>query len=169
MKVIIRTRYAEPSTKADLTVRKGGKNAMKKTGKRILSYLLCAAMFISQMSTAVFAQETEESAETFEETVTIEYTAEDDDLPDNDELFAYFVEEQLYDYEASTFGTQYRNKLNDVEQAIYDVLREKITYVALIGGSTDFAVSKASGLKTTWICCSQFWRLGSPKSRHQQI
>ena len=72
------------------------------------------------------------------------------DLPDNAELFAGFVERELYDLEISTFGTAARAELNAVEQEIYDVLKAGIETVALSGGSTVFPVSGISGLKINW-------------------
>ena len=82
-------------------------------------------------------------------TVTMQ-SAPNVDLPDNEELFAFFAERELYDYEAATFGTTARTGLTATEQAIYDALKVKIESIAVNGGSTEVVLSEVSGLKITW-------------------
>ena len=74
----------------------------------------------------------------------------DTDLPENDELFALFVEQELYGYEMSTFGTKQREGLNAAGKGIYDALKPKIEHVALNGGSSVFALTNVSGLKMNY-------------------
>jgi hypothetical protein len=77
-------------------------------------------------------------------------SAPDVGLPENEELFAYFAEQELYGYGMSAYGVAARKNLTDIEQAIYDVLKAEIEVVAASGGSTVFTVSDINGLKTTW-------------------
>jgi len=74
----------------------------------------------------------------------------EEDLPENDALFALYAEGKLYSYEMATFGTAAREKLNPVEQSIYDALKAQIESVAANGGSTAFTLSDVPGLKTVW-------------------
>ena len=83
-------------------------------------------------------------------TVTSQTAAPDIGLPDNEELFTYFAERELYGYDMATYGTAARENLNAIEQAIYDALKAQIETVAVSGGSTVFAISGISNLKTTW-------------------
>ena len=95
--------------------------------------------------------ETSEPVAIGPETEKITVTAVPDvDLPDSEELFAYFVERELYDYDASTYGTTARSGLTALEQEIYDALKAKIETVAANGGGTQFILSNVSGLKTLW-------------------
>ena len=65
------------------------------------------------------------------ETITVKSIPEVE-LPENQELFMYYVEQKLYGYEMMTFGTQARAGLNTIEQAIYDALKANITKTFLI-------------------------------------
>ena len=94
----------------------------------------------------------EESPAMAEEThtVEIERVVPDVNLPDNDELFAMYVEQELYGYETATYGTRARERLNKGEKAIYDVLKAKIESVASNGGATEFVLTEVPGLTTSW-------------------
>ena len=83
-------------------------------------------------------------------TVVSEKVVPDVDLPDNDELFAMYAEQKFYGYEMATFGTAAKERLNEVEQSIYDALKAKIEAVATSGGSTVFVLSDITGLQTEW-------------------
>ena len=72
------------------------------------------------------------------------------DPAENDQLFALYAEQKFYGYEMSAFGTRGREKLNDVEKAIYDVLKPQLQSVAASGGSTVFVMPEIDGLKTAW-------------------
>lgn len=74
----------------------------------------------------------------------------DTDLPGNEELFFYYVEQELYGYDMSFFGTAGRTRLNAAEQEIYDILKSKIEKVASGGGTTEFVISGTKNLKTEW-------------------
>lgn len=74
----------------------------------------------------------------------------DTDLPENGELFFYYVDQKLHGYDMSFFGTVGRGRLNEAEQEIYDILKAKIETVASSGGKTEFAVSGTSKLKMEW-------------------
>ena len=103
--------------------------------------------FVCDVCTA--QPEIPEEPEIITETVTLQVTS-DLELPDHEELFAAFVERELYDYDIAFFGTAARAGLNAVEKAIYDALKAKIEYVALHGGSTEFTLDNIPGLKTSW-------------------
>lgn len=62
-------------------------------------------------------------------------------LPDSDELFGAYVEQQLYGNEVSFLEEAAREQLNDAEKEIYDYLKAEIKDVAANGGSTDFLVA----------------------------
>ena len=119
--------------------------------RKLLCMLLCILMLLQYAAVPVFAEEAAEPAEAETEKMTVTRTAcPEIDLPDNDELFSYYVDQKLYDYEISTFGTKAREQLTATEQEIYDVLKAKIEDIAAKGGSTEFALDNVSGLKTTF-------------------
>ena len=67
----------------------------------------------------------------------------DVDLPNNDELFALYVDQVLYGYEMATFGTLAGDKLkesNSKHWNVYDNLKKQIEAIAESGGSTQFTV-----------------------------
>jgi len=66
-----------------------------------------------------------------------ENVAIDSDLPDNDEIFGAYVEQQFYGNAMAVFGTEARERLTETEKAIYDVLKARIVKVAAEGGQTD--------------------------------
>lgn len=116
----------------------------------IISVLVTLAMVLTLVPQPVHAHTAGESgAPTLEVTVTNSVAA-DENLPENDELFALYAEGKLYGYELSTFGTAAREKLNPVEQSIYDALKAEIESVAANGGSTVFTLTDVPGLKTVW-------------------
>ena len=120
--------------------------------KRMAGLLLCALLLCSIPMTGYAAQvKTEEPVQPVSEQRTVALQlAPDQELPDNGELFAQFVEQKLYGYEMATFGTAAREKLNTAEQEIYDKLKEKIEAVAVSGGSTSFVLPDLKNLKTQW-------------------
>ncbi len=148
---------------------------IKKSMKKVLTVLLCICVLLQYIPMAALAadgeilcehtehaedcpdcaagelpeEEVPASEETAVDTVTV-YASPETDLPDSDELFAYYADSVLYGYEMSTFGTRAREGLDSVSQAIYDVLKGKIESVAANGGSTVFTVSGISGMKLTW-------------------
>lgn len=105
---------------------------------------------------AAMADVPEEPEQAESEQISVTVTVQDIpdvDLPDNEELFRYFAERELYGYDMATYGTAAREKLNPIEQQIYDILKAQIEAVAGNGGNTSFAIadlSGISGLKTTW-------------------
>ena len=120
----------------------------KKTLKRTAA-LMAAILMLNNTNMSVFALSVTQDEQTKMVTMT---SAPETELPENDELFWYFAEEKLYDYEMATFGTRAREGLNDAEKAIYDELKSRIVTVANNGGSTVFEIdlSGISSLKTTW-------------------
>ena len=111
--------------------------------KKCLASLLSLAILLSLVPTAAFAVEPEET-----EAVTAMETVDtsDADLPDNDELFAGYVQQLMYpNYGVSLFGITARERLKtDAEKEIYDDLKEKIQAIAA-GRATDtrFSVDKS--------------------------
>ena len=119
--------------------------------KRSINAILCFAMLLGNFSIPGFAADADASLALEPEKRTISMTADLDlELPENEELFAGFVERELYGYEMNTFGTLAREQLNAAEQGLYDALKPKIETVAANGGSTAFSLSDVSGLKTKW-------------------
>ena len=116
--------------------------------KRTVAMMATALMFSNTVSMPVLAATATQSVQT--EAVEMSVASETE-LPDNDELFWYFVEQKLYGYEMATFGTKARERLNDIEKKIYDELKTKIETVANEGGSTVFELDLASmGIKNQW-------------------
>ena len=105
---------------------------------------------------AAMADVPEEPEQAESEQISVTVTVQDIpdvDLPDNEELFRYFAERELYGYDMATYGTAAREKLNPIEQQIYDILKAQIEAVAGNGGNTSFVIddlSGISGLKITW-------------------
>ncbi|MBQ6929506.1 MAG: leucine-rich repeat protein, partial [Oscillospiraceae bacterium] len=80
----------------------------------------------------------EDSQAVTETTASVtEDVAVDSDLPDNDEIFGAYVEQQFYGNAMAVFGTEARERLTATEKAIYDVLKAHIVKVAAEGGETD--------------------------------
>lgn len=113
--------------------------------KKGLAMLLTLAMLLGMLPTTALAAgpedpmepQPEQTAEV--ETVTVDTS--DADLPDNDELFAGYVQQLLYpEYGVSLFSNYGESSgvLSDDQKAIYDGLKQKITEVAQQGGSTTF-------------------------------
>ena len=122
--------------------------------RKLLCMLLCVLMLLQYAAFPAFAEEINEGTEpaevVSEKEAVIRSACPVTGLPDNSELFSYYVEQQLYGYEFSTFGTKAREQLNPIEQQIYDVLKAKIEDVAARGGSAVFELSNVPGLKTTF-------------------
>ena len=126
----------------------------KKIYRRIISFLLCAVMKLGFFPMMGFAAGEATKTDSLEKK-----SVSNVELPENEKLFGYFVEREFYGNEKSivkraglskpaTFGTAARESLNDVEKAIYDLLKEQIEYVAINGGGTAFQAIDAPGLKT---------------------
>lgn len=126
--------------------------------KRWLASLLSLAMLLSLTPTAVFAAEPEETEAV---TVTEAVDTSDADLPDNDELFAGYVQGLLYpSYGSISLFANWGSStgvLNDAEQGIYTQLKEQIMYVAANGGSTEFTLD-VSSLNITWTGASDGYK-----------
>lgn len=127
---------------------------MKRKG---LAMLLTLAMLLGMLPTAALAAGPEDQWETQpEQTVEVETVAVDTsdmDLPDNDELFAGYVQQLLYpEYGISTFGNYGETALTTaLDKAIYEQLKAKIQNVAENGGSTEFTLPLQDlGIKETW-------------------
>ena len=134
--------------------------------KKAAAFLLAVVLLFSAVPVTVHAADKEQekengyknaSAEVLPEQITVEnritFTGQispHEELPDNGELFSWFVERELYGYDMALFGIAGRNSLNAEEQAVYDVLKQNIENVALAGGSTVFTLSDIPGLKMTW-------------------
>lgn len=127
---------------------------MKRKG---LAMLLTLAMLLGMLPTAALAAGPEDQWETQpEQTVEAETVAVDTsdvDLPDNEELFAGYVQQLMYpEYGISTFGDYGETALTTaLDKAIYEQLKVKIQYVAEKGGSTEFTLPLQDlGIKETW-------------------
>lgn len=127
---------------------------MKRKG---LAMLLTLVMLLGMLPTAALAAGPEDQWETQpEQTVeagTVAVDTSDVDLPDNEELFAGYVQQLLYpEYGISTFGNYGETALTTaLDKAIYEQLKEKIQDVAASGGSTEFTLPLQDlGIKETW-------------------
>ena len=121
--------------------------------KRVFSFLMALAMVLTLVPQPAHATEESGEPEAVPATAAVTVTdsvAVEADPSENDELFALYAEAKLYGYEMATFGTAGRDSLNAIEQSIYDALKIQIEDVAANGGSTAFAVTGISGLKTVW-------------------
>lgn len=121
--------------------------------KRIFSLLICAFLLISIIPAQALA--------TNEHTVVADirqHYASDAELPDNDMLFAGYVDKQFYGG-ISTYSTLARDELTTKGQLLYDFIKENITRVA--NGevaSTTFIIDEETladwstnyGVKATW-------------------
>lgn len=126
----------------------------------ILVILMLTALFPVALAVDEVAAASRDPPETeIEEKVTTTVAGEDflpdpDSLPDNDELFAAYVQQE-FDREIyggiATFGTAAGGRLSGLEKAIYDDLKASITKVASgTSSSTAFSVSvDFSSLKWT--------------------
>lgn len=120
--------------------------------KRIFSLLICIVMLVSVLPMPVFAAK---QPAAMSEKFTI--TAADTDIPDNDELFAGYVDKMFSGRISSsaTFGTLAREKLSARDKVVYDCLKPGIVSVA--NGETasttfplDNATINSTNPKTTW-------------------
>ena len=100
-----------------------------KLGKRLICSLMALIMALGCVPVPAAAQgDGAENASHYggdilEETAKKEYftVVPSEDFPDNEELFAYYADSALYGYDIRSYGVLNRNKLNHVEQGIYDV------------------------------------------------
>lgn len=128
--------------------------------KKSLALLLVLVMLLGLAAPTALAEEPEDPALTAEElvqqeevTVTETVDTSDAGLPDNDELFAGYVDQMLYPSRGgvsllANWGSS-TGVLNDNERAIYNQLKGKIESVAADGGSTKFTLD-VSSLNITW-------------------
>lgn len=129
--------------------------------KRAISLALILLMLAALFPVALAVDDTSTTSRDPPETETIEITADGevflpdpDSLPDSDELFAAYVQQE-FDREIyggiATFGTAAGDRLSGLEKDIYTDLKTKITEVATgERNSTAFDVSADfSGLKWT--------------------
>ena len=100
--------------------------------KKALCMFLCLCMILQYVPTAVFAAELDEhTAHTQVHRIPeTEAVVSDADLPDNDELFAMYVDQAFYGYEMATYGTRGRNKLTGDDLTVYDALVPYIKDIA---------------------------------------
>lgn len=122
--------------------------------KRIGSLCMCLALVLSLLPVGVLAEELPEGkAVQTVETVTETYVP-DVNLPDNDELFAGYVNQLFYGQQPGimpmgNWGTT-SSVLNDREQKIYGSLKSQIGTTAASGGSTEFAISAEDLGSISW-------------------
>ena len=128
--------------------------------KKTLALLLVLVMLLGLAAPTALAEEPEDPALTAEElvqqeevTVTETVDTSDAGLPDNDELFAGYVDQMLYPSRGgvsllANWGSS-TGVLNDNERAIYNQLKGKIESVAGNGGPTEFVLD-VSSLNITW-------------------
>lgn len=104
--------------------------------KRVLSIVIAAAMCLTLLPAWAWAAETDADDQVpIAETQVIEEVVpvDPDDLPDNDELFAGYVEQTMYagfNYGISLFGVSAGARLDGNNKTIYDKLKTEITEVA---------------------------------------
>lgn len=75
------------------------------------------------------------------------------DLPDNDELFAGYVEKMFYDDGISTYANWGAERLEGTEKQIYDILKNAVTEIAAGKRSSTkitIPVKSLTGVKTEW-------------------
>ena len=103
---------------------------MEKNSNRGVMFLFTLLLFGSLIfwptSTASAEELYVEELETFTEDLELDTS----DLPDNEELFAGYVDKMFYGTESSTFGAAGRERLNANEKFLYDYLKDCINKVA---------------------------------------
>lgn len=122
--------------------------------KKSLAMLLALVMLLGLVSPVAQAAEPGEDAPAVEtvETETVAVDTSDADLPDNDELFAGYVQQMMYpQYGVSTFANFGMDALTGLDKTIYEKLKAKIKNVAEQGGSTEFTLSlQELGIEPEW-------------------
>ena len=127
---------------------------MRGRRRRILAFVLSAALACSMMpfsASTVSAEEPaqEQDAEILTETGVI--VPEDPGLPDNEELLDGYVMNILgLNSGISTLANYGDKVLNDSEKAIYDQLKTSIAGVASHGGSTEFELVSGNSWTFTY-------------------
>ena len=121
--------------------------------KRMLAWLLTVSMIFGLTTNAIAATPSSAPEGLDVETVVEESAAVDVDLPDNDELFAAYVEQLMYGGSGvALFGTQGKDRLTAANEiALYEALEKTIKEVAA-GTRTDtqsISVS-LSGSDNSW-------------------
>ena len=104
-------------------------NGKRRFGKRLMSMALAIVLTLSCVPVDAYATE----AEGQDETVLKTYIP-DVDLPSNEELFAAYVEKEMYGYEFSFWGTAAKDRLNSAGQKLYDAM--KVTVEEIAAGKT---------------------------------
>ena len=122
--------------------------------KRIGSLCMCLALVLSLLPVGVLAEELPEG----EAVQTVEMVTEtyvpDVNLPDNDTLFAGYVNQMFYGQQPGimpmgNWGTT-SSVLDAREQKIYESLKRQIGTTAASGGSTKFTISDADLGSISW-------------------
>jgi len=114
----------------------------KTVGQNAVRFLAVALLLMGGFCLDMPQQAQAEEAELAPELITVEMP---EDYPDNDELFAGYVEQAFYG-KWGTYGTGAREGLSDIGKAMYDYLKEECAKVA--NGeiqSTEFTLD-ASGI-----------------------
>ena len=118
---------------------------MRGRRRRILAFVLSAALACSMMpfsASTVSAEEPAQEQDTEILTETDVIVPEDPGLPDNEELLDGYVMNILgLNSDISTLANYGDKVLNEQEKAIYDQLKTSIAGIAANGGSTEFTFS----------------------------
>lgn len=118
---------------------------MRGRRRRILAFVLSAALACSMMpfsASTVSAEEPAQEQDTEILTETGVIVPEDPGLPDNEELLDGYVMNILgLNSDISTLANYGDKVLNEQEKAIYDQLKTSIAGIAANGGSTEFTFS----------------------------
>lgn len=133
---------------------------------KILSVALALTMLMSMLPVGVTAEKPEASPSmdseiSFslpEDVELISKTAinNDSDIPDNDELFSEYVNQEFYEgltLNLYSVTRPARERLSETDKKFYDYLKAKIVDVADNGGSTKFKISLAEffpDMQTVW-------------------
>ena len=92
----------------------------------LFTLLLFGSLIFWPTSTASAEELYVEELEIFTEDLELDTS----DLPDNEELFAGYVDKMFYGTEISTFGSAGRERLTDVQKLVYDYLKEELEKIA---------------------------------------
>lgn len=96
--------------------------------KRIVITSIMAVCMLAAGSLPTFAVES--NVQTEEQGITQNIEIPEDSLPDSDELFAGYVEQEMYDTGISLFSLDTSAVLSDTDKKIYDILKTGIKEVA---------------------------------------
>lgn len=96
--------------------------------KKIIITSIMAVCMLAVGSLTTFAVES--NLQTEEQGITQNIEIPEDSLPDSDELFAGYVEQEMYDTGISLFSLDTSAVLSDTDKKIYDILKAGIKKVA---------------------------------------